>query len=94
MGATRRLCYVIGNEIPAPVVRWYGRRRIERILERLYAQKEDPEGLVTYVFILLPNTCSYLSSTLFPSTSTSRSRSLEDYLARLHNVAGRARPWY
>src|SRR5215208_2722718 len=27
------LCYVIGNEIPASVVRWYGRRRIERILE-------------------------------------------------------------
>ena len=30
------LCYVIGNEIPAPIVRWHGRRRIERFLRRLY----------------------------------------------------------
>ena len=38
------LCYVIGNEIPAPIVRWYGRRHIERILEQLYraAKAEDP----------------------------------------------------
>jgi beta-galactosidase/beta-glucuronidase len=45
------LSYVIGNEIPAPIVRWYGRHRIERILEQLYraAKAEDPQGLVTYV---------------------------------------------
>ena len=45
------LCYTIGNEIPAPIVRWHGRRRIERYLERLYwaAKAEDPDGLVTYV---------------------------------------------
>src|SRR5215212_3192838 len=30
------LCYAIGNEIPAPIVRWHGRRRIERFVERLY----------------------------------------------------------
>jgi O-antigen biosynthesis protein len=30
------LCYVIGSEIPAPIVRWYGPRRIERYLERSY----------------------------------------------------------
>src|SRR6266487_44429 len=23
------LCYAVGNEIPAPIVRWYGHRRIE-----------------------------------------------------------------
>src|SRR4051812_42766370 len=27
------LCYAIGNEIPAPIVRWHGRRRIEAFLE-------------------------------------------------------------
>src|SRR3989475_917001 len=45
------LCYAVGNEIPAPVARWFGRRRVERYLERLYraAKDEDPEGLVTYV---------------------------------------------
>ncbi|PYM69405.1 MAG: glycosyl transferase, partial [Candidatus Rokuibacteriota bacterium] len=29
------LCYALGNEIPAPMARWLGRRRIERYLERL-----------------------------------------------------------
>jgi beta-galactosidase/beta-glucuronidase len=29
------LCYAIGNEIPAPLVRWLGRRRVERYLKRL-----------------------------------------------------------
>lgn len=24
------LCFTIGNEIPAPIVRWYGKKRIER----------------------------------------------------------------
>ena len=45
------LCYTLGNEIPAAIVRWLGRRRVERFLERLYraAKAEDPEGLVTYV---------------------------------------------
>jgi O-antigen biosynthesis protein len=45
------LCYAVGNEIPAPVVRWHGRRRVERYIERLYraAKAEDPEALVTYV---------------------------------------------
>jgi len=28
------LCFAIGNEVPASVVRWHGRRRIERFLER------------------------------------------------------------
>jgi hypothetical protein len=45
------LCYAIGNEIPASIVRWHGRRRVEGFLARLYAaaKSEDPEALVTYV---------------------------------------------
>src|SRR5207237_2897690 len=45
------LGYAIGNEIPAPIVRWYGARPVRRFLERLYraAKAEDPAGLVTYV---------------------------------------------
>ena len=30
------LCYAIGNEITASIVRWYGRHRAERFLKRLY----------------------------------------------------------
>src|SRR5205814_880154 len=38
------LGFAIGNEIPSPLVRWYGHRRIERFLERLYraAKDQDP----------------------------------------------------
>src|SRR5438093_5107919 len=45
------LCYALGNEIPAPMARWLGRRRVQRYLERLYRviKHEDPGGLVTYV---------------------------------------------
>src|SRR2546422_2257018 len=45
------LGYAIGNEIPASVARWFGRRRVERYLERLYhaAKDEAPGSLVTYV---------------------------------------------
>ena len=30
------LCYAVGNEIPAPIVRWHGKRRTERFIRRLY----------------------------------------------------------
>ena len=45
------LCYALGNEIPAPVVRWFGHRRIERFLARLavVVREADPGALVTYV---------------------------------------------
>jgi len=44
------LGYVVGNEIPPGIVRWHGRRRVERFIERLYraAKLEDPSRLVTY----------------------------------------------
>ena len=85
------LCYVIGNEIPASVVRWYGRRRIERILEQLYraAKAEDPEGLVTYVNY---PTTEYLQLPFIDFVSFNvyleEQKRLEAYLARLQNVAG------
>lgn len=44
------LGYVIGNEIPPLVIRFHGRRVIERFLRRLCAlvRDLDPESLVTY----------------------------------------------
>ncbi len=84
------LCYTIGNEIPASIVRWQGRRKLERFLERLYraAKEEDPEGLVTYVnypsteYLRLP----FLDFVCFNVYLESQER-LEAYLARLHNIA-------
>lgn len=85
------LCYVIGNEIPASIVRWHGARRVERFLKRLYraVKDEDPEGLVTYVNY--PTTeylqLRFVDFCCFNVYLENRNR-LEAYLARLQNIAG------
>ena len=85
------LCYSIGNEIPAPIVRWHGKRPVERFLERLYweAKSADPEGLVTYVnypsteYLELPflDVCAF-------NVFLEQERQFEAYLARLQNLSG------
>ena len=85
------LGYVVGNEIPAPIVRWHGRRRVERFLAELYdaARQEDPGGLVTYVnyptteYLQLP----FLDFHSYNVYLESEGR-LSAYLARLQNLAG------
>ena len=85
------LCYSIGNEIPASIVRWHGRRRIEQFIKRLYriAKTEDPDALVTYVnyptteYLQLP----FLDICCFNVYLETRER-LDAYLARLQNLAG------
>src|SRR6266511_2893621 len=85
------LCYAVGNEIPASIARWLGRKRLERYLERLcWAVKaEDPEGLVTYTnypsteYLQLP----FLDLVCVNVYLESQER-LQAYLARLQNVAG------
>jgi len=85
------LCYAIGNEIPAPIVRWHGHRRVVRFLERLYraAKAEDPEGLVTYMnypsteYLQLP----FVDMVCFNVYLESQER-LAAYLSRLQNLAG------
>jgi len=85
------LCYAIGNEIPAPVARWFGRRRVERFLERLYrvAKEEAPDSLVTYVNY--PSTeylqLDFLDFLCFNVYLESQQR-LQAYLGRLHTLAG------
>jgi O-antigen biosynthesis protein len=84
------LAYAVGNEIPASIVRWHGRRRIERFIERLYraAKEEDPDGNVTYVnfpsteYLTLP----FLDFHCFNVYLEDRER-LEGYMARLQNIA-------
>jgi GT2 family glycosyltransferase len=85
------LGYSVGNEIPAPIVRWLGRRRVEGFIRRLYdaAKGKDPGALVTYVnyptaeYLSLP----FLDFVGFNVYLESRER-LEAYLARLHNLVG------
>ena len=85
------LFYAIGNEIPAPIARWHGARKIERFIQRLYnaAKAEDSGALVTYVnyptteYLDLP----FLDLVCFNVYLESKDR-LEKYLARVHNLAG------
>jgi glycosyltransferase involved in cell wall biosynthesis len=85
------LCYAIGNEIPASIVRWHGRHRIERFLEQLYlaAKEEDPDALVTYVnypsteYLHLP----FVDLVCF-NVFLEAGAQFESYLARLQNIAG------
>ena len=85
------LAYSVGNEIPAPLVRWYGHRRIEAFLERLYwaAKDEDPAGLVTYVnypsteYLELPF-LDFMSFNVYLETQ----QKLQAYVARLQNLSG------
>lgn len=85
------LAYAVGNEIPASIVRWHGRRRIERFIARLYraAKAEDPETPVTYVnyptteYLDLP----FLDFVCF-NVYLESPNALQAYVARLHNLAG------
>jgi glycosyltransferase involved in cell wall biosynthesis len=85
------LCYAVGNEIPAAIVRWHGRRRVERFLDRLCdaAREESGGALVTYVNF--PST-EYLSlpaaDLLAFNVYLEDVARLEAYIARLQNLAG------
>jgi GT2 family glycosyltransferase len=84
-------CYTIGNEIPASIVRWHGRSRIERFLHQLYrvAKEEDPEALVTYVNY--PST-EYLqldfTDIICFNIFLESGPQFEAYLSRLQNISG------
>jgi O-antigen biosynthesis protein len=85
------LGYVVGNEIPASVVRWYGKSRIERFIARLCGavKSEDAGALTTYVnfptteYLDLP----FLDFVAFNVYLETEER-LRSYLARLQNLAG------
>ncbi|HUR22165.1 MAG TPA: glycosyltransferase [Vicinamibacterales bacterium] len=81
----------LGNEIPAGVVRWHGRERIEEFLEHLFhdVKAASPETLFTYVnfppteFLDLP----FFDVAAF-NVYLHREADLRAYLTRLQNVAG------
>jgi GT2 family glycosyltransferase len=89
------LGYAVGNEIPAPMVRWQGPRAIEQFIERLYdaTKSVDPDGLVTYVnfptteYLELP----FLDFACFNVFLEGRN-TFAAYLARLHNIVGDDKP--
>jgi GT2 family glycosyltransferase len=84
------LGYLVGNEIPSSIVRWHGKARVERFIQRLYmtAKSQAPDHLVTYAnyptteYLNLP----FLDFLAFNVYLEGRDR-LEAYLPRLHNIA-------
>ena len=85
------MLFALGNEIPPPVVRWYGRKRIERFLSDLYDEVRSgaPDTLLTY--INYPPT-AYLETPFFDVCAFNvflhSEEELSAYLARLHHIAG------
>ena len=85
------LCFTIGNEIPAGIVRWHGKGKVEKFLRQLYmaVKNIDPESLVTYVNY--PTTeyldLSFLDFDCF-NVYLETPEKLRKYLARLHNLCG------
>ena len=85
------LCFAVGNEIPTPIVRWHGRRRVERLIEALSeaVRDEDPQALLTYVnypsteYLRLPF-LDFLSFNVYLDAADK----VAAYLARLQNLAG------
>jgi len=84
------LCYTLGNEIPAGIVRWYGHRKVEKFLHRLFkaVKQEDPSSLVTYVnfptteYLRLPF-LDFISFNVY----LEQQEKLDNYLTRLQNLA-------
>ena len=63
-GHSAVLGFVLGNEIPGPVVRWHGRRRVEGLLKSLYETGKEavPEALLSYANY---PTTQYLDTSFF-----------------------------
>ena len=97
-GAARRLAgseqvlgLVLGNEVPADVVRWIGTRTISSLLAELcdVVREEDPDALVTYAnyptaeYVPLES-LDFLTFNVF----LEEQEDFRAYLTRLHTLAG------
>ena len=90
-GHPAALVFALGNEIPAPVVRWHGQARVERFIRELYhdVKAAAPEALLTYVnyppteYLSLPflDVCAF-------NVYLHAEADLRRYLARLQHLAG------
>jgi len=83
------LSYTIGNEIPSPIVRWYGPERVERFLTRLYnaVKAEDPGALVSYVNYPTTEYLDPPGDFVCFNVFLESEPKLDAYLKRLHNLS-------
>lgn len=90
-GHAALLCYALGNEIPAPIVRFVGPSRIEKFLKQMCeaVRDEDPGSLVTYVnYPTTEYLDLYFLDLLAMNVYLENEDDLTAYLARLQNIAG------
>jgi glycosyltransferase involved in cell wall biosynthesis len=85
------LCFTVGNEVPAGVVRYLGPTAVEQFLKRLInvVRSEDPGSLVTYVsyptteYLRVPSVDFVTFNVYLESQEKTAG-----YIARLQNLAG------
>ena len=82
--------YLVGNEIPSPMVRWLGPKRVTYFVEKLIAiaRAADPRPLFSYASYppteyLLPQNVDFYTFNVYLERRTD----FEKYLARLQNLA-------
>ncbi|HEX9867461.1 MAG TPA: glycosyltransferase [Candidatus Tectomicrobia bacterium] len=85
------LAYFIGNEIPSPIVRWHGPKKVSQFLQQLYdtAKAIDPLTLATYANYppteyLQTDFADFYAFNVYLHAESAYRR----YVARLHNLAG------
>ncbi len=84
------LALSVVNEVPADVVRWLGREKVERFIDELVAiaHEEDPEVLVTFASFppteyLHPSTVDFYTMNVY----LHRREKFRSYLQRLQNLS-------
>src|SRR5919112_6885277 len=85
------LGFVVGNEIPGPVVRWHGRRRIEGLLRDLFEIGKDEAPAAVFSYANYPTT-QYLDTSFFDfdcfNVFLEDESAYRRYLAHLQVAAG------
>ncbi|MEM6601525.1 MAG: glycosyltransferase [Verrucomicrobiota bacterium] len=90
-GHPARLGFFVDNEMPADLVRWFGRRQVQRFLNECIAEikHRDAEALVSYAGFppsesVLPDAVDFYSFNVY----LHRRETFQGYLARLQHLAG------
>ena len=85
------LCFTIGNEIPAQIVRWYGKKRIENFLRELFKAVRNINSEVLVTYVNYPTTeyldLSFLDFVCF-NVYLETPEKLCSYINRLHSLSG------
>lgn len=90
-GHSAVFAYLVGNEIPCGMVRWYGAYKVESFLESLLTEARDADHRPLYAYANYPSTEYLLPGSVDFYCYNVYLHRLEDfqrYLARLQNLAG------